>query len=487
MINRYLYLFFVFAYFSRLEADNIIFTSPLKTKALFNSADHVIATLEKYISTEEIRLETMKNTLDEWIEEHNSYKDDIESHLSNHISQFNYISKLKNRWENWLTETKNNTASDYISQMKNSNTTWASDEDMIGIMDSIINLQNIYYMTADSFAQGILKGVSTNTSLNYEECLMMAERCFETIHYKLALQWSLVAMEKYSKEGIDNAQQLSKLLYYISYTSYIAGNDDLALKSITSYMEKNPNDQKAKALQDVIHLRHPEKLEESMIKKWEISRHIEDLCKKLTTQEELSRINDLRCWYEKEETHFLEIAPLKGELLSFEPPLILFRDVLYDSEIDSLKKEAKDKFQEITTKESSSHHHDAVKVAYFENDANDNIRRISHRIEDMTGFPVSSKTAYRLHKYMPGGFYTEEEKFENSDERITSTIIFHMSNVIQGGSITFPRLNITVKAEKGDALVWYEKAPNHSEDLPRYSSCSVLAGYKWTLTSQVSI
>ncbi|XP_065202593.1 uncharacterized protein LOC135832959 isoform X2 [Planococcus citri] len=407
MINRYLYLFFVFAYFSRLEADNIIFTSPLKTKALFNSADHVIATLEKYISTEEIRLETMKNTLDEWIEEHNSYKDDIESHLSNHISQFNYISKLKNRWENWLTETKNNTASDYISQMKNSNTTWASDEDMIGIMDSIINLQNIYYMTADSFAQGILKGVSTNTSLNYEECLMMAERCFETIHYKLALQWSLVAMEKYSKEGIDNAQQLSKLLYYISYTSYIAGNDDLALKSITSYMEKNPNDQKAKALQDVIHLRHPEKLEES--------------------------------------------------------------------------------FQEITTKESSSHHHDAVKVAYFENDANDNIRRISHRIEDMTGFPVSSKTAYRLHKYMPGGFYTEEEKFENSDERITSTIIFHMSNVIQGGSITFPRLNITVKAEKGDALVWYEKAPNHSEDLPRYSSCSVLAGYKWTLTSQVSI
>lgn len=54
-----------------------------------------------------------------------------------------------------------------------------------------------------------------------------------------------------------------------------------------------------------------------------------------------------------------------------------------------------------------------------------------------------------------------------------------MNSVIQGGSTIFPRLNITVKAEKGDALVLYDTIKNHLIDLPEYSSCSVVAGQKW--------
>ena len=59
MINFNLRLFFVFALFSKIQAD-IIFTSPLKTKALFISVDNLIATLEEYVNVEETRLETLK-------------------------------------------------------------------------------------------------------------------------------------------------------------------------------------------------------------------------------------------------------------------------------------------------------------------------------------------------------------------------------------------------------------------------------------------
>ena len=55
-----------------------------------------------------------------------------------------------------------------------------------------------------------------------------------------------------------------------------------------------------------------------------------------------------------------------------------------------------------------------------------------------------------------------------------------MNTVIRGGSTIFPSLNITVKAEKGEALVWFDSFQSSTIDLPEYSSCSVVAGQKWS-------
>ena len=51
---------------------------------------------------------------------------------------------------------------------------------------------------------------------------------------------------------------------------------------------------------------------------------------------EVARSN-LKCRYNQENSAFLKIAPLKEEELYDDPKILLYRDVLYDSEIEKLK------------------------------------------------------------------------------------------------------------------------------------------------------
>lgn len=54
---------------------------------------------------------------------------------------------------------------------------------------------------------------------------------------------------------------------------------------------------------------------------------------------EVARRN-LKCRYNHHNSPFLIIAPLKEEMLSLTPKVSIFREVLYDSEIELLKAEA---------------------------------------------------------------------------------------------------------------------------------------------------
>lgn len=51
---------------------------------------------------------------------------------------------------------------------------------------------------------------------------------------------------------------------------------------------------------------------------------------------------NLKCRYNYHNSPFLAIAPLKEEMLSLNPKVSLFREAVYDSEIELLKAEASD-------------------------------------------------------------------------------------------------------------------------------------------------
>ena len=80
-----------------------------------------------------------------------------------------------------------------------------------------------------------------------------------------------------------------------------------------------------------------------MSKKLKIFQNIKRLCNKETTEVELSRISYLKCRYNRKNSDYLKIAPLKEEVISVIPQISLFRDVLYDSEIKFLKEKSKGK------------------------------------------------------------------------------------------------------------------------------------------------
>lgn len=60
-----------------------------------------------------------------------------------------------------------------------------------------------------------------------------------------------------------------------------------------------------------------------------------------------------------------------------------------------------------------------------------------------------------------------------------------MTDVIKGGSTTFPELNIAVKAEKGTALVWFDDILQRTNNVIRHAVCTVAVGHNWTLTKRI--
>ncbi|XP_065202612.1 prolyl 4-hydroxylase subunit alpha-1-like [Planococcus citri] len=486
MLKFHLLFASVFAIICRLDAD-LIFTSPIRTRALLSSVDLVIETIQEYIKTEKDRVKTLEGYLNDWEKEHNLYAENPELHLGNHISLFNFLYKLNTWWPYWQEETKKNSAESAIYKMRNSNTTWPTMEDMNGVMDSIINIQIIHGLEANSLVNGKFHDKFTNTKLDFGECLMMAQRCFETIHYKLCLQWSLSALQKYFTERVKDEEQLHKVLYYISYTSYISGEYDLAVESIEAYVKKKPDDESAKTLENIIHLNLPPDHKKSISKKvMEIFRNIKHLCNKQSTAVELSRVSYLRCRYNHKNSYYLKIAPLKEEILSLIPHISLYRDVLYDSEIKFLKEKSKKRLQEVVMDKDSDIVYDQVELATFEDHDYDEIARISHRVNDMTGSRLSSVNLFQLHKYNVGASFADyEEKKEHPDMGKYSTVFFHMTDVIKGGSTTFPELNIAVKAEKGTALVWFDDILQRTNNVIRHAVCTVAVGHNWTLTKRI--
>ena len=56
-----------------------------------------------------------------------------------------------------------------------------------------------------------------------------------------------------------------------------------------------------------------------------------------------------------------------------------------------------------------------------------------------------------------------------------------LTDVPAGGATVFPFLGLSVRPQKGMALLWYNLRPNGSPDpLTLHSACPVLIGNKWS-------
>ncbi len=62
-------------------------------------------------------------------------------------------------------------------------------------------------------------------------------------------------------------------------------------------------------------------------------------------------------------------------------------------------------------------------------------------------------------------------------------MIIYLSEVEEGGETVFPKLNLTIKPEKGDALLFYDMKPTGEvDDQTLHGGNKVLKGEKWIVT-----
>ncbi|XP_064469410.1 prolyl 4-hydroxylase subunit alpha-2-like [Ornithodoros turicata] len=199
------------------------------------------------------------------------------------------------------------------------------------------------------------------------------------------------------------------------------------------------------------------------------------------------------------------LQPVKVEVLSADPIIILYHDLLSREECESMCDVTKNKLSRTTTETLPAYR--VGKLLWLDDGDNAVAARISRRISAVTGLSTNNAEALQIVNYGLGGHYgphndnwypgaSLEDYTVQNDFRL-ATALLYLSDVAAGGSTVFPKLDIVVRPKAGLALFWFNmKTPGENEtDYVRtwsetrirdmrtlHGSCPVLRGSKWIAT-----
>ncbi|XP_033209874.1 prolyl 4-hydroxylase subunit alpha-2-like isoform X3 [Belonocnema kinseyi] len=210
----------------------------------------------------------------------------------------------------------------------------------------------------------------------------------------------------------------------------------------------------------------------------------------------------LKCRYVDRGIPFLKIAPFKEEEVFLEPRIILYHDVIYEEEIEFLKKFAKPRLRgaivanygENTNIQNKSSSNRISQTAWCGDHEHVHAKILNRRVEHMTSLTVNSSESLQIGYYEIGGLYLPHHDFVRKDKldsviyfkqrgignRI-ATVLFYLNDVQEGGGTVFPDLNLTIWPKKGSAVFWYNlKRNGEGDNLTLHGACPVISGTKWS-------
>lgn len=121
-------------------------------------------------------------------------------------------------------------------------------------------------------------------------------------------------------------------------------------------------------------------------------------------------LSKLTCSYVSNNVPFLKLAPLKLEQISHDPYIVVYHDVMYDNEIEIIKRIAKPRFKRATvqnhkTGELEVAHYRISKSAWLKDEEHRVVRSVVQRTADMTGLTMATAEELQVVNYGIGGHY----------------------------------------------------------------------------------
>ncbi|XP_037572346.2 prolyl 4-hydroxylase subunit alpha-1 [Dermacentor silvarum] len=212
----------------------------------------------------------------------------------------------------------------------------------------------------------------------------------------------------------------------------------------------------------------------------------------------------------------LILQPLKLEVLSLKPRVVVISDFLSLSEVHFIRSAAQKGFERAgiyspTAVEGMPSWKRIGKVSWLWDSHHNLLERLTRRIEVATGLSLESAEAYQVANYGLGGHYTphmDAHRFDKVADHVDSkdgnrlaTMLMYLTDVDAGGATAFVKLGIAVKPRVGDALFWYDVEPydgsefpdqlafwhqkRKADELTTHVGCPVLLGSKWIVTKWI--
>ncbi|WKY06730.1 hypothetical protein Q1695_006703 [Nippostrongylus brasiliensis] len=491
--------------FGSCRAD--LFTAIADMQRMLGAEKEVTAVIEKYIEAEQKRLEELKRFADEYVVRNKDAADVGPDFVTNPINAYLLIKRLTTEWKKVEEIMRTNKADGFIKNISEhrvrSQVKFPKEEDLSGAAVAILRLQDVYRLDTTDLSNGVIMGDKVAHKLTAHDAFEVGRAAYNERDYYHTLTWMQVALNRLENEDPRSIAE-EEILEYLAYSLYQQGNVRRALALTKRLAAIAPNHPRARGnvkwYEDMLNGKDMEGDLPPIVNKRVENDGIverdayEALCRGEAPPVPPEEEKKLYC-YLKMDKPFLRLAPIKVEILRFEPLAVLFKEVMSEYEAEIIKTAATPKLKRATvqnavTGELETASYRISKSAWLKEEEHPVIARVNRRVGDMTNLNQATSEDLQIANYGLGGHYaphfdmsTKEEKnaFKtlNTGNRL-ATVLFYMTKPDRGGATVFNHLGTAVFPSKLDALFWYNLMRSGEGDMrTRHAACPVLLGVKW--------
>nr|CAD2203874.1 unnamed protein product [Meloidogyne enterolobii] len=381
----YFYLINLFILIKLINSQEL-FTSSAELQQLVHVEKEIPKIIENYILLENKRLENLKSILNEYLKEESELFELEPKSVLNPLNAFRVIKKLAKTWEEISKEIQSDLAENYLKNISNQRETRFPNEDLNGAIQGLLRLQDTYKLKTKDLANGLVEDININKQMDAKVCYEIGLAAYNEEDYYHSILWMEEANERYyllEKESKEINK--SDILNILSISLYKQGNLKRALIINDKLIELDPlypnatNNSKLYEQEllangvneedfrlnipplnnyrwgnltkntnetDNIQLNNTSIKEEEKDDSVDIDDQLlyESLCRDEVSLN-ITEISKLYCYY-KMDRPFLRLAPIKVEIIRFEPLAVIFRNIIADEEIEILKKLSKPKLRQ---------------------------------------------------------------------------------------------------------------------------------------------
>ncbi|XP_017058430.1 prolyl 4-hydroxylase subunit alpha-2 [Drosophila ficusphila] len=475
---------------------------------VFGYEQKMLLHMQKFLADNQGKLDFLKARLREFEIERDEARDWGPSYLDSPLNKYLLNKRLTVDWqrvENLMVTSTGEKSLGRLRKLRNRETL-PKKRDLEGAIDGLLKLQFVYRLEAKDIVRGVLDGVDHGTQLSSEDCVDIARLALSYHHPRLAHSWLIEAGNRLP--GGEKAEELRPQVLALLVQAKAELEDFRGLNDTYQELIKiqPASEEHARNYESFLQslgekalvndskpiLEHAPVPEES-----QVVDPFQAFCLTCSGHWQLTpkERRHLRCGYVTETHPFLWIAPLKAEELFQDPLLVVYHDVIYQSEIDVIRQLTNNRLVRAMVtgaNESVVSNVRTSQITFIPASAHKVLATIDQRVADMTNMNMKYAEDHQFANYGIGGHYGEHMDWFDQisfDAGLVSspelgnriaTVLFYLSDVAQGGGTAFPRLRTLVKPKKYAAAFWHNLHASGVGDVrTQHGACPIISGSKW--------
>ncbi|KAG5837563.1 hypothetical protein ANANG_G00240670 [Anguilla anguilla] len=503
-----------------------MYTSVKNMQQVISVEKELLNHLRTYIEDETLRLNDIKRFYAKVSALHSEVYNGPETAMANPLVAFTLIKRLQSEWMNivYSNEAKEN-AEAFRAGYEKEESGLPKSEDLQGAARGLMRLQDVYALRVDGLASGHFRTASggdtvdiyrpaVSVPLSGDDCFLVGKVAYEQEDYYHSVQWLEEAVRLFREEGggwvPENEGTLEDTLDHLAFSHFKTGNVSYALSLSRELLRHDPSNGRVlrnvekyeKLLVASPALDSPEKIALRRPNTTYLSTRntYEWLCQTLGSQPKHYENPGLFCDSFTNGSPSLLLKPMRREVVSVRPYVVLYHSFVTSGEAESIRHLAQPGLRRSVVasgEKQATAEYRISKSAWLKETAHPVVERVDQRIAALTGLNLQQPYAEYLQvvNYGIGGHY--EPHFDHATSPSSplyrlktgnrvATFMIYLSSVEAGGSTAFIYANFSIPVVENAALFWWNLHRNgQGNGDTLHAGCPVLVGDKWVANKWV--